>query len=202
MNTVKINYDASWILELTNAGFGLVFRNSSGTFRAAECGWCGTFSAQKAEAVALLKAVQWANRHNIQNLAIEGDNQATIQYLQGKTITVNWQSIAILEEVKLVADKLVSFKGFQYIDRSANKVADLLAKEGRRSNSTISWTDQAPSFLFPAIAFDTVKAYEVCNSNNSTNVSCSARINPTNSVIGRATHQELVTEEPECQIFQ
>ncbi|XP_026459161.1 uncharacterized protein LOC113359798 [Papaver somniferum] len=160
MNTVKINCNASWISELTNAGFGLVLRNSSCTFQAAECGWCRTFSAQEAEVVALLKAVQWAIRYNIQNLAIEGDNKETIRYLQGKLITVNWQCLAILEEVKLVASELVSFIGFQYVDRRANKVADLLAKEGRRSSSTDFWTDQAPSLLFPAIAFDTVKAYE------------------------------------------
>lgn len=138
MITVKLNCDASWISEHTNAGFGLVLRNSSGTFRAAECGWCRTFSAQEAEAVALLRTVQWAIKHNVQNLEIEGDNQATIKFLQGKTKDVNWQCLAILEEVQQIAVNLVSFKGFQYVDRRANKVADLLAKEGRRSSNTTS----------------------------------------------------------------
>ncbi|XP_026383929.1 uncharacterized protein LOC113279449 [Papaver somniferum] len=197
MNTVKINCDASSISEHTNAGFGLVFRTSSGTFRATKCGWCRTFSAQEAEVVALLRAVQWAIRHNVQNLVIEGDNLTTIKFLQGKTKDVNWKCLAVLNEVQQLADKLVSFQGFQFVDRRTNKVADLLAKEGRRSSSTIFWTDQAPRFLIPAIAFDTVKAYELCNSNDSTFVSCSSRINPTNSVIGRATHHGLVSEEPE-----
>ncbi|XP_026399770.1 uncharacterized protein LOC113295655 [Papaver somniferum] len=170
----------------------------TGTFTAAEHGWCRTFSAEEAEAVAMLKATQWADRHNIQNLIIKRDNQATISYLQGKTNSVKWQCIAVLEEVKVVAAKLVSFKGFQYVDRRANnKVADLLAKDGRRSKNTAFWSDQAPNFLFPAIAFDTVKAYELCNSNETTFVSCSAIVNPTNSVIRRATQHKLVSEESE-----
>ncbi|XP_026451657.1 uncharacterized protein LOC113351982 [Papaver somniferum] len=196
-NTLKLNCDASWLSEITSAGFGFVIRNSTETFTAAEHGWCRTFSAEEEKAVALPKATQCPSIHNIQNLIIEGDNQATISYLQGKTNSVKWQCIAVLEEVKVVAAKLVSFKGFQYVDRRANKVEDLLAKEGRRSNNTSFWSDQAPSFLFPAIAFDTVKAYELCNSNDTTLVSCSAIVNPTNSVIRRATQHELVSEKSE-----
>ncbi|XP_026441704.1 uncharacterized protein LOC113340864 [Papaver somniferum] len=170
-HTLKLNCDASWISEITNAGVGFVIRNSTCTFTTSEYGYCRTLSAEETEAVALLRATQWANRHNIQNLMIEGDNQATISYLQGKTNS--------------------------YVDKRANKVADLLAKEGRRSNSTAFWTNQPPSFLFPAITFDTVKAYDVCATNNVSVVSFSAGINQPNSVIGRATHRELVSEESE-----
>ncbi|XP_026452989.1 uncharacterized protein LOC113353675 [Papaver somniferum] len=130
VNTLKLNRDTSWLSEITNDGFGFIIRNWIGTFQAAEIGWCRTFSVEEAEALALLRATQCATKNNIQNLVIEGDNQATIWYLQGKATTVRWKCIAILEEVKLLANQLVSFLVFQYVDTRANKVADLLAKEG------------------------------------------------------------------------
>ncbi|XP_026398697.1 uncharacterized protein LOC113294519 [Papaver somniferum] len=141
VNTFKLNCDASWLSELTNAGFGLIIRNWTGTFQAAEIGCCRTFSAEEVEVVALLKATQWAIRNNMQNLVIEGDNQATIWYLQGNKVNVQLQCVAILEEVRVLTDQLVSFLGFQHVDRRANKVANLLAKKGRSSSSTVSWND-------------------------------------------------------------
>lgn len=129
INTYKINCDASWISELANSGFGFILRNWTGTFKAAAMGCSRTFSSEETEAVALLNATQWAVTNNIQQLVIERDNQATIKYLQGRESTVQWQCIAILDEVKLLAKNLVSFLGFQCVDRRANKVADLLAKK-------------------------------------------------------------------------
>ncbi|XP_026458285.1 uncharacterized protein LOC113358808 [Papaver somniferum] len=169
-NTNKINCDASWLSEITNAGFGFILRNWTGTFKAAAMGSCRTFSPEEVEVVSLLRATQWVVLHNIQNLVIEGDNQETINYLQGKDSTVKWQCLATLEEVKLLADQLVSFLGFQYVDRRANKVADLLAKKGRSTSNTTFWNDQSPSFLIPSISFDTVKAYEMCNLNDNISV--------------------------------
>ncbi|XP_026452116.1 uncharacterized protein LOC113352520 [Papaver somniferum] len=189
-NTNKINSDASWLSEITNTGFGFILRNWTGTFQAATVGSCRTFSPEEVEAVAHLRATQWVVTNKIQHLVIEGDNQTTINYLQGKESTVQWQCLAMLEEVKLLADQLVSFLGFQYVDRRANKVADLLAKKGRSTNTTTFWNDPSPSFLIPSIAFDTVKACKICNLNDNISVISQAGVNPKNSVIGRATQHE------------
>lgn len=197
INTNKLNCDASWLSEVTNAGFGFVLRNWTRIFQATEIRCCRTFSAEETELVSLLKATQWAIRNNIQNLVIKGDNLASIRFLQGKDSSVQWQSQAILEEVKSLTEHLVSFLGFHYVDRRENKVADLLAKKGRTSINTTSWNLQAPSFLIPAITFDVFKAFDICN--NNTSVVLSADVNPRYSVIGRPTPQESVFEEFESE---
>lgn len=71
-NTNKINCDASWLFEITNAEFGFILRNWTGTFQAAAMGSCRTFSSEEAEAVALLRATQWVVTNNIHHLVIEG----------------------------------------------------------------------------------------------------------------------------------
>ncbi|XP_026440719.1 uncharacterized protein LOC113339701 [Papaver somniferum] len=197
VNTNKLNCDASWLSESTNAGFGFILCNWTGTFQDAAMGSCGTFSVDEVEDVALLRATQWSFRHKIQHLVIEGDNQVTTNYLQGKEATVQWQCLAILEEVKILADQLFYFLGFHHVDRREIKVADLLAKKGRNTSTTVSWNDQSPSFLIPSISFDNVKAYDICTLNNNISVVSPADVNPRDSVIERATQHELVSEETE-----
>ncbi|XP_026435214.1 uncharacterized protein LOC113332934 [Papaver somniferum] len=198
-NTFKLNCDASSLSEKTNAGFGFVLRNWTRTFKGAESGIFRTSTAEEAEALALLQAAKWAKLHNIQHLVIEGDNMATIRYLQGKESTIQWQSIAILDEVKNLVEQMISFLGFQYVDRRANKVTGQLAKKGRISTTATSWFDQTPLFLIPTIAFDTVKAYDSCNI--STNlVSVQEETNLTYSIISRTTLFELALNENESNV--
>ncbi|XP_026431199.1 uncharacterized protein LOC113328296 [Papaver somniferum] len=166
-NSLKLNCDASWISKDTNSGFGCILRNHLGTGKGAAMGVFRASTAEEAEALALLHTTKWAIQHNMQNLVIEGDNQATINYLQGHTISVQWQSIAILEEVKSEAAKLISFLGFTHVDMRANKVADLLAKKARKENNSVCWLLSAPLFLILSIAYDSVKAQSVCNDQNS-----------------------------------
>lgn len=196
INTIKINCDASWISEHTNAGFGFVIRNWTGTFKGAESGTFRTSTAEEAEALSLLQATNWAITKNLQHLVIEGDNQAIIKHLQGENSTIQWQSMAILEEVNRKTELLSHFLGFNFVDRKANRVADLLDKKGRKNNRHESWLEQSPQFLFPSIAFDTAKAYARCNISNSAVISREIT-NLGDSVIGRSIHSELVIEETE-----
>ncbi|XP_026390570.1 uncharacterized protein LOC113286067 [Papaver somniferum] len=128
-------------------GFGFILRNWKGTFKGAESCIFRISTAEETEALTVLHATKWDLSKNLQNLVIEGDNQAVIRYLQGKVSTIRWQSLSILEEVKKTTVNLVSFLGFHYVDRKANRVSDLLAKKGRKSNIITSWGDQAPSFF-------------------------------------------------------
>ncbi|XP_026458707.1 uncharacterized protein LOC113359256 [Papaver somniferum] len=139
VNTVKINCDASCISENTNAGFGFVIRNRTGTLKAAESVIFRTSTAEEAEALTLLQATNWAITNNLQHLVIEGDNQAIIKHLQGKDSTIPWQSLAILEEVRKQTANLTHFLGFNFVDRKANKVADLLAKNGKKNIRHQPW---------------------------------------------------------------
>lgn len=100
-----------------NIGFGFVLHNWTGTFKGAESGIFRSSTAEEAEAIVLLQAAKWAKIHNIQHLVVEGDNRATIKYLQGKESTIQWQSIVILDEVKKLVEQMVSFLGFRYVDR-------------------------------------------------------------------------------------
>ncbi|XP_026455920.1 uncharacterized protein LOC113356897 [Papaver somniferum] len=169
VNTVKINCDASWISEHTNAGFGFVICNWTGTFKGAESGIFRTSTAEEAEALTLLQATNWTIANNLQHLVIEGDNQAIIKHLQGENSTIQWQSLAILEEVRKKT-----------------------AKNGRKNNRQQFWLEQSPQFLIPSIAFDTEKAYAF-NLNNSA-VIIPEEANLRDSVIRQTIHTELATD--------
>ncbi|XP_026419709.1 uncharacterized protein LOC113315663 [Papaver somniferum] len=137
VNTVKINCDASWTSENTNAGFGFVIRNWTRNFKGAVSGIFRTSTAEEAEALTLLQATNWAITNNLQHLVIEGDNQAIIKYLQGQDSAIQWKSLTILEEVRKQTASLTHFLGFNFVDRKANGVANLLAKNRRKNNDNI-----------------------------------------------------------------
>ncbi|XP_026458522.1 uncharacterized protein LOC113359040 [Papaver somniferum] len=110
-DTLKLNCDASWVSKYTDAGFGCVLRNWLGTGKEATMGVFRASTTEEAEALPLLHTTRWANQNNLHKLVIEGDNQLTINYLQGKSVSVQWQSVPILEEVKSESSKLVYFFG-------------------------------------------------------------------------------------------
>lgn len=85
---IKLNCDASWVSKHTNAGFGFVLRNWLDTGKGAGMGIFRASTTEEAEALALLHTTRWAIENNLQNLVIEGDNQVTINYLQGKEVSV------------------------------------------------------------------------------------------------------------------
>ncbi|XP_026441472.1 uncharacterized protein LOC113340556 [Papaver somniferum] len=108
-DTLKLNCDASWVSKFTDAGFGCVLRNWLGTCKGAAMGVFRASTTEEAESLALLYTTRWANQNNLHNLVIEGDNQIIINYLQGKSVSVQWQSIPILEDVKSESSELVFF---------------------------------------------------------------------------------------------
>ncbi|XP_026398953.1 uncharacterized protein LOC113294789 [Papaver somniferum] len=135
-DTHKINYDASWISAQTNAGFGFIMRNFAGNFKAAGIGSFKASSAEESEAVTPLHTVQWAVTKKIENLIIEWDNPTTTMYVQGKSNSIQWQCIAVLDEIKKLVNQLVFFLGFKVVDRKANGAADILAKKGTNSSQS------------------------------------------------------------------
>ncbi|XP_026436153.1 uncharacterized protein LOC113334016 [Papaver somniferum] len=86
-DSLKLNCDASWVSKYTDAGFGCVLRNWLGTGKGAAMGVFRASTAKEAEALALLQTTRWAHQNNLQNLVIEGDNEFTINYLQGKSVS-------------------------------------------------------------------------------------------------------------------
>ncbi|XP_026451136.1 uncharacterized protein LOC113351348 [Papaver somniferum] len=194
--SLKINCDASWLSSKTDAGTGFILRNWTGTFKGAGMAKCRTSSAEEAEALALLHKTEWAITEEFQNLVIEGDNKATINYLLGQDTTISWQSKVILEEVKKKATQLVSFGSFQLVNKKGNKAEDILAKKGRKEAITTLSFYEAPLFLIPTTSYDTVKALELCNI-SLTPVSFSVDAYHTDSPIGRTTLNESVPNETE-----
>ncbi|XP_026451684.1 uncharacterized protein LOC113352014 [Papaver somniferum] len=194
--TLKINCDASWLSSKTDASIGFILLNWTGTFKGAGTAKCRTSSAEEAEALALLHTTEWVITEELQNLVIEGDNKATINYLLGQDTTISWQSKAILEEVKKKATQLISFGGFQLVNRRGNKTADLLVKKGRKEAIIILNFYEAPLFLIPTIAYDISKALELCNI-SITPVSFSVDFYHTDSAIRRITLNESVPNETE-----
>lgn len=65
-----------------------VLRRKPDTGKGAGMGIFRASTTEEAEALALLHTTRWAIENNLQNLVIEGDNQVTINYLQGKEVSV------------------------------------------------------------------------------------------------------------------
>lgn len=107
--------------------------------------------------------------------------------------------MAILDEVKKLAEKLTCFGGFHFVDRKANKGADMLVKKGRNSPQQSTFFAETLLFLIPPVAFDTVKAYESCNM-NSNYVSFTEEANHTDSVIGGQLKQSYFHTSLNLQI--
>ncbi|KAG7547813.1 Ribonuclease H domain [Arabidopsis suecica] len=137
--------DASWIDSSKNAGIGWALADGSGKYLLkGSSSIAPTTSALEAEAIALLEAVLQLRRLNYQNITFCGDSASLYRYLE-RVKTHSCPQSGVLEIQSYLDDITAMTKdcsGFQLIPRTANHVADALAKEARINASpyVISWS--------------------------------------------------------------
>eukprot|EP00268_Persea_americana_P065005 TRINITY_DN8614_c0_g1_i4.p1 TRINITY_DN8614_c0_g1~~TRINITY_DN8614_c0_g1_i4.p1 ORF type:complete len:144 (-),score=24.76 TRINITY_DN8614_c0_g1_i4:84-515(-) len=127
IGALKLSFDGSAKGNPSMAGVGGVIRNHEGSILLSYSGPASFCSINKAKVLALKIGLREAKNLNVTHLSVEGDSFCAIQWAAKKS-KPPWYLLDIIEEVLDISKSLdVSF---YHINRSANKVADHLAKEG------------------------------------------------------------------------
>ncbi|OVA03350.1 hypothetical protein BVC80_7843g2 [Macleaya cordata] len=110
-------------------------------------------TAEESEGITLLEAMKWAISKNLKKVIFEGDCQAVTKYLTGCQVIIGWKTRNTLDEVISLASALDNIV-YVYVNRCANKAADLLAKKARIRNVDNTWYDQTPAYIFECLNND------------------------------------------------
>ena len=152
---VKINFDGAVFYSSHSLGVEAVIRNHHGAIMAS----CAeklnqAYKAEEIEALAALKALQFAFDLGFQNAILEGHLLGLIKAL--KTEDHNMSSWGLLvEDVKLVANSFVSLS-YSHIKRNGNSVAHNLAKHVIRIPDFQIWIEDVPSHVVSFLHSDIV----------------------------------------------
>ncbi|CAE5968258.1 unnamed protein product [Arabidopsis arenosa] len=121
-----IETDASWLEPTRFCGLGWVGRDSQGTILFKNSA-TEQFVASviQGEALAIKAGLQEATLHGFSTVAIKSDSKTLIELLRSGKVTN--ELVGLLHDIRGLAANLVSVT-FQFIPRSANTVADEMAK--------------------------------------------------------------------------
>lgn len=153
---LKFNVDGAWVSRSyglaeaeAEAGAGIVVRDSNGSFVAARSLNLGVVGSPLcAEALAWRAAFDFAGLLGLGSLVMEGDSQLLVRCIRGE--------IACPTEVEVVVEDIRRYRNMVrecevvFVRRSANGVADALAKDGLRGPGVRTWESRPPDWLlFP-----------------------------------------------------
>ena len=131
---LKLNFDGSSKGNPGPAGFGGIITGDEGQIIMVYSGPMGTTTSNEAEVTGLLEGVKMLSTLSTSPLAIEGDSKLTIGWAR-KAINIPWKIKHIIDELsEITKDWNITWNS---IPRSANHVADHLAKGVNRSAITI-----------------------------------------------------------------
>lgn len=152
---VKINVDGSWVADTDACGIGVVARDSDGAFLAGKAlHVTDIFSAVQAEAVAAREGAVMAVERGFPNFVIESDSLQIVTAV--RTTTTDRSVIGpIVEDTKSL---LATVTGgvTTHIRRTANTVADRLARIGRNIGAILTWFEEPPDFIVDLLFEDCI----------------------------------------------
>ncbi|KAL8106117.1 uncharacterized protein LOC141680879 [Apium graveolens] len=128
-NTVKVNSDAA-IFEASNCySYSLVARNSKGELIHAKSRCrLGQAAPDSAEAMGVREALSWIKEQQYRDVVLETDCLVVVQALRGSGALLSYFGRIIVECKKLLEELKDRNVSVIFVKRSANKVADFLAK--------------------------------------------------------------------------
>ncbi|VFQ94306.1 unnamed protein product [Cuscuta campestris] len=148
---IKVNVDASTGLVDGVVGMGFIARNDVGGFMAAKnmtirCN-CGP---REAEALSVKEALSWIKSRGWTHMEVETDCKDVADGLNNSSQDWSYFS-SIIDACKTL---VVSCRGvfyFQFVYRSANEAAHVLARASHSSQSLGEWVHLPPDFIVPLI---------------------------------------------------
>ncbi|XP_010258403.1 PREDICTED: uncharacterized protein LOC104598171 [Nelumbo nucifera] len=128
---LKMNVDESFLCP-SSSGFGAVLRNDIGTVIAAVFGKSIASSPIQAEAMAILNSLEVLSMYKEEDIEVESDYQNLVQALKTGNLDLVSNANFLCLDIKLLTEDLAI--SFNYINRSCNVAAHILAKKGLKES--------------------------------------------------------------------
>lgn len=147
-NTVKINCDAATFEDSNCYSSAFVVRNDRGEVLEARSK-CRVVSISPdiAEAMGVREALSWTKESNHQNVVIETDCLVVVQAMRASDLLSSYFGVLIKECKSMIHDLSSSSVSVRFVKRSANKVADFLAKATYSPTDHIWRVSDHPEFI-------------------------------------------------------
>ncbi|XP_052491369.1 uncharacterized protein LOC128043148 [Gossypium raimondii] len=150
---MKINFDGAYDKGKNQSGVGIVARDSNGTilFSYSEIHF-GIPSAFAAEAIACRKGVQMGIRRGWRHLILEGDSLTIVKKCKSKSQDRSMVGVYIFD----IQQEIYGLENirFQYIPRSANGLAHIIATESLRRGEEFYLDRGVPDYAMDQARLD------------------------------------------------
>ncbi|XP_026458437.1 uncharacterized protein LOC113358942 [Papaver somniferum] len=144
-NCLKLNINASFDYNTKEIGVGLILRGSAGSAKGIRGRYFnGGMNVEQAECMAMKEAILWAHHLNLNNVTLESDCRNLVNAISSVSSTVQWLNKSYVEEIRHLLCSVLSF-GVVYVNRSANNVAHVIAKEARGKKTSFDFGETIPT---------------------------------------------------------
>ncbi|XP_031107562.1 uncharacterized protein LOC116012214 [Ipomoea triloba] len=141
-----IYVDAAVFPETDQASYGVIILDNNDGFVAAKSGPIRCLNdAHLAEAIAIKEALSWAKEKGIRRLKVYSDCQAVCNLFNGTLPDFSFAGCTINECREL--KRHFEFVSIQFISRSVNKPAHVLARAARSQTGPHCWISSLPSCI-------------------------------------------------------
>jgi ribonuclease HI len=150
---IKVNWDASLLVNECHIGVEIVARDEHGNFLGARAITKKIVTTRNvAEAMAALEAILFCKQTGFFNVLLEGDAKQVVN-------DVNHGSLNLLTTGHFIEGIISEMQGFRsatlvYVDREANNVAHCLAKEASNKVVDLVWFEDIPHCILHALLGD------------------------------------------------
>ena len=153
LHCLKINFDAAVFCRSSLAGIGVVVCNNAGEVEGALSSSIPMAqSVADLEALACLKAVQFALELGITRVVFEGDSAVVINaLLHGAGAFAGFGNI--LDDIRMLS-AVFHFVHFVFVNRHCNSVADALAKKAKLFVGDQVWLHEVPADIALLVLHD------------------------------------------------
>ncbi|XP_030924722.1 uncharacterized protein LOC115951707 [Quercus lobata] len=149
----KVNFDAAVFRASCLVGLGVIVRNNRGeAMGALSASIPLAHSVADLEALACLKAVQFALELGLNRVVVEGDSTVIINaLLHGADCMASFGNI--LGDIRMHSD-VFQIVEFASVNHKCNAVADALAKKAKTVRGVQVWLSDLPADIAPLLLFD------------------------------------------------
>ena len=145
-NCLKLNFDGAIFPELGKAGLGVVVHDCQGNVIASVLKQTPLpFSSDIVEAMAVARALVFAQELGITEFVLEGDSVVVINSLRSKE--ASFSSFGHLLELAKSMLGSSTCINLSYVRRSGNKIAYNLARHARNVKGLSVWVEDVPPHL-------------------------------------------------------